>query len=103
MVFAEVAFAHLRQNRDVIAVQDIAVGLDDILGRHSGRRQHGADVLPDQLRLCREPLGHGAIGGDANTVHLITVEGVENWPRMSKPAVAERLAQRISEALEAAS
>ena len=45
----------------------------------------------------------GAIGGDANTVHLITVEGVENWPRMSKPAVAERLAQRISEALEAAS
>ena len=47
--------------------------------------------------------GTGAIGGDANTVHLITVGGVENWPPMSKPAVAERLAERISEALEAAS
>ncbi len=47
--------------------------------------------------------GTGAIGGDANTVHLITVGGVESWPRMSKPAVAERLADRISEVLEAAS
>ena len=47
--------------------------------------------------------GTGAIGGNANTVHLITVGGVENWPPMSKPAVAERLAERISEALEAAS
>jgi len=45
----------------------------------------------------------GTFGGDANTVHLITAGGVEDWPRMSKDAVAERLAGRIAETLAAAS
>jgi phosphopantothenoylcysteine decarboxylase/phosphopantothenate--cysteine ligase len=37
------------------------------------------------------------MGGDANTVHLITAEGVEDWPEMPKDAVAARLAARIAE------
>ncbi len=36
------------------------------------------------------------MGGDDNTVHLITAGGVEDWPRMSKEAVAARLATRIA-------
>ena len=43
----------------------------------------------------------GTFGGDANTVHLIHADGadgVENWPRMSKEAVARTLAARIAEA-----
>ncbi len=44
--------------------------------------------------------GSGTIGGDTNTVHLITADGVEDWPEMSKDAVAARLATRIAEALE---
>ena len=40
--------------------------------------------------------GSGVFGGDSNTVHLITGEGVENWPTLSKVAVAERLAERIA-------
>ena len=36
-------------------------------------------------------------GGDANTVHLITADGVEDWPRMAKTAVAARLAARVAE------
>ena len=43
--------------------------------------------------------GSGAFGGDNNTVHLVTGNGVEDWPTMRKQAVAERLAQRIAEAL----
>ena len=39
------------------------------------------------------------MGGDANTVHLVTAEGVEDWPRMPKDEVATRLAARIAEAL----
>jgi phosphopantothenoylcysteine decarboxylase/phosphopantothenate--cysteine ligase len=39
----------------------------------------------------------GVMGGDANRVHLITAEGVEDWPDMPKDAVAARLAQRIAE------
>ncbi len=40
-------------------------------------------------------------GGDANTVHLVTAAGVETWERLAKEAVAERLASRIADALEA--
>ena len=36
------------------------------------------------------------MGGDDNTVHLITEDGVEPWPTMSKQAVAARLAERIA-------
>ncbi|MBS28306.1 MAG: bifunctional phosphopantothenoylcysteine decarboxylase/phosphopantothenate--cysteine ligase CoaBC [Alphaproteobacteria bacterium] len=42
----------------------------------------------------------GTFGGEDNTVHLVTADGVENWPRMSKSDVAERLAERAAIALE---
>ena len=45
--------------------------------------------------------GTGTFAGDANTVHLITDDGVEDWPRMSKTDVADRLADRITEQLGA--
>jgi phosphopantothenoylcysteine decarboxylase/phosphopantothenate--cysteine ligase len=38
----------------------------------------------------------GTFGGADNSIHLVDDEGVEDWPRMSKQAVAERLAQRIA-------
>ncbi len=43
------------------------------------------------------------MGGPTNEVHLITREGVEDWPRMGKEAVARRLADRIAAALGVAS
>lgn len=39
------------------------------------------------------------MGGTANTVHIVTADGVESWERMPKDAVAERLADRIAAAL----
>jgi phosphopantothenoylcysteine decarboxylase/phosphopantothenate--cysteine ligase len=41
----------------------------------------------------------GVFGGDTNTVHLATEKGVEDWPAMSKDAVAERLMLRAAEHL----
>ena len=41
--------------------------------------------------------GTGVFGGDANTLHLITANGVETWPTMNKTAAAEQLANRIAE------
>jgi phosphopantothenoylcysteine decarboxylase/phosphopantothenate--cysteine ligase len=41
------------------------------------------------------------MGGDRNAVTLITENGEERWPEMSKDAVAERLATRIATALGA--
>jgi len=39
----------------------------------------------------------GIMGGDFNTVHLLTGDGVEDWQPMSKTEVARRLARRIAE------
>ena len=43
------------------------------------------------------------MGGTDNSVHLVTEAGVESWERLPKDAVAARLADRIADALEAAS
>lgn len=42
------------------------------------------------------------MGGDANTVHIVTAAGVESWEKAPKGEVAGRLADRIAEALKAA-
>jgi phosphopantothenoylcysteine decarboxylase/phosphopantothenate--cysteine ligase len=47
--------------------------------------------------------GSGVMGGTRNRVHLVTADGVEDWPEMSKAEVAERLVQRIADALGDAS
>jgi phosphopantothenoylcysteine decarboxylase/phosphopantothenate--cysteine ligase len=44
--------------------------------------------------------GTGIMGGTRNQVRIVSREGVESWPEMSKEAVAERLVQRIAAALE---
>ncbi len=41
----------------------------------------------------------GIMGGVENEVSLITADGAEPWPRMTKPEVAARLADRIAAAL----
>lgn len=41
----------------------------------------------------------GVFGGDYNTVHVVTAEGTESWPRMSKKDVAQRLMERLTQML----
>lgn len=43
----------------------------------------------------------GIMGGSENAVTLISDAGAEEWPRMSKDAVAEQLARKIADALTA--
>jgi phosphopantothenoylcysteine decarboxylase/phosphopantothenate--cysteine ligase len=38
----------------------------------------------------------GTFGGERNTVHLISAEGVEDWPTLAKEEVAIRLSARIA-------
>jgi phosphopantothenoylcysteine decarboxylase/phosphopantothenate--cysteine ligase len=40
--------------------------------------------------------GTGVFGGDENEVHLVSLEGVESWPRLGKAEVAARLAQWLA-------
>ncbi len=42
----------------------------------------------------------GIMGGDRNTVHLITADGSESWPELAKKEVGERLAARIAQSLK---
>jgi phosphopantothenoylcysteine decarboxylase / phosphopantothenate---cysteine ligase len=44
----------------------------------------------------------GVMGGDRNTVHLVTAQGVESWPQQSKEEVARTLVGRIAETLTGA-
>jgi phosphopantothenoylcysteine decarboxylase/phosphopantothenate--cysteine ligase len=44
----------------------------------------------------------GVMGGDRNTVHLVTSAGVETWPTMTKVEVARRLIGRLGDMLGAA-
>jgi phosphopantothenoylcysteine decarboxylase/phosphopantothenate--cysteine ligase len=39
------------------------------------------------------------MGGDSNSIHLITADGAESWARASKDDIARRLAERIADAL----
>lgn len=42
----------------------------------------------------------GVMGGDRNTVHIVTSDGVESWPAMNKNDVATGLIARIARTLE---
>lgn len=46
--------------------------------------------------------GTGVMGGDRNTVHLVTARGVESWPAQSKDDVARALIARVASALSGA-
>jgi phosphopantothenoylcysteine decarboxylase/phosphopantothenate--cysteine ligase len=41
----------------------------------------------------------GVMGGDNNTIHLVTASDVEHWPTLGKDEVARRLVDRIAQSL----
>ena len=73
------------------------------LERHAKAKleRKGADwIVANDVSVGAD--GTGVMGGDRNTVHLVTRDGVEAWPTSSKREVAERLAERIALALDGA-
>ncbi|MDC7786505.1 bifunctional phosphopantothenoylcysteine decarboxylase/phosphopantothenate--cysteine ligase CoaBC [Rhodoplanes sp. TEM] len=42
----------------------------------------------------------GVMGGDSNSVHVVTADGVDSWPAQSKEEVARALVARIAAALK---
>ncbi len=70
-----------------------------VAGAAEKRRAKGCDwIVANDVSA-----GTGVLGGEFNTVHLVTNEGVEPWPPLAKDAVAERLTARIADALDEAS
>ena len=87
--------AQLKDGRPKLVV-GFAAETDDVVGHATAKRERKGcdwilanDVSPET----------GIMGGSENAVTLITSDGVESWPRMTKDAVAAQLAARIAEAL----
>jgi phosphopantothenoylcysteine decarboxylase/phosphopantothenate--cysteine ligase len=73
-----------------------AAETDDLLANAQAKRQRkGCDwIVANDVSPAS-----GIMGGTENAVHLITADGVEDWPRLAKDEVARRLASRIAAAL----
>ena len=98
----------LTENPDILAtvgrhhtlrpalVVGFAAETDDLLANGEKKRAaKGADwILANDV----SPRS-GIMGGAENAVHLISRDGVEDWPRMAKSDVARRLVERIAEKL----
>ena len=77
-------------------VVGFAAETDDLLANAQAKRvRKGCDwIVANDVSPAT-----GIMGGAENLVHLITAEGVEDWPRLAKDEVARRLAARIADAL----
>jgi len=85
-------------NRRPGLVIGFAAETDNVLSYGSAKRDaKGCDwIVANDVSAAT-----GTFGGDDNTVHLISADGTDSWPKMSKMAVAERLAMRIADHLGA--
>jgi phosphopantothenoylcysteine decarboxylase/phosphopantothenate--cysteine ligase len=80
-------------NRRPRLVVGFAAETEDVVANARGKqRDKGCDwVVANDVGPATDTFG----GGD-NTVHLVTADAVEDWPRMTKDAVAVALADRIA-------
>lgn len=75
-------------------VVGFAAETDDVVAHAQAKlRRKGCDWI------VANDVSGDVMGGDSNTVHLVTADGVEDWPTAAKDAVATRLAARIAAAL----
>jgi phosphopantothenoylcysteine decarboxylase/phosphopantothenate--cysteine ligase len=88
------AIATERPGRRPPLVIGFAAETDDVIERAKKKRKSkGADwIVANDVSP-----GTGIMGGDRNTVHLVTSGGIESWPELDKTEVARRLLARASE------
>lgn len=86
---------HLSGNRPKLVV-GFAAETQNLIANAQGKLERKAadwivanDVSPST----------GIMGGDANTVRIVTRDGIEDWPTLGKSEVARRLVARIAAAL----
>jgi phosphopantothenoylcysteine decarboxylase / phosphopantothenate---cysteine ligase len=87
--------ARLGQRRPRIVI-GFAAETDDLMTNAQAKR---ARKNADWIVANDVSPATGIMGGEENAVHLITADGVEEWPRLAKQEVARRLAARIAVAL----
>lgn len=92
----------LHENIDILAtvaqgpdrprlVIGFAAETEKVVDHATAKRQRkGADWI------VANDVSGDVFGGSSNSVHLVTADGVEDWERLPKEAVAERLVARIA-------
>jgi phosphopantothenoylcysteine decarboxylase / phosphopantothenate---cysteine ligase len=91
--------AQIREGRPRLVI-GFAAETEDVAGNARAKlARKGCDwILANDVSKAT-----GIMGGDENTVQLVTNAGIETWPRLSKREVGMRLAQRITTALDSTS
>jgi phosphopantothenoylcysteine decarboxylase / phosphopantothenate---cysteine ligase len=92
-ILATIARAGQHRPRIVVG---FAAETDDLMANAQAKR---ARKNADWIVANDVSPATGIMGGEENAVHLITADGVEEWPRLAKVEVARRLAARIAVAL----
>ncbi|SFT78628.1 phosphopantothenoylcysteine decarboxylase / phosphopantothenate--cysteine ligase [Pseudovibrio denitrificans] len=84
---------HLQDKRPKLVV-GFAAETNDLIANARGKLERkGADMIVAN-DVSPE---NNVMGGDNNTVRLVTHGGVEDWPKMGKDEVARQLVQKIAE------
>ncbi len=92
------SIAHRTSERPRLVV-GFAAETDDVIANARAKRiKKGCDwIVANDVSAAS-----GVMGGDVNTVHLVTASGVESWPPQAKDQVARALIVRIAAALDGA-
>jgi phosphopantothenoylcysteine decarboxylase / phosphopantothenate---cysteine ligase len=77
-------------NRPRLVVGFAAETQDLLANAQKKLEKKGADWI------VANDVSHGVMGGDRNAVRIVSQDGIEEWPDMSKEEVATRLAERIA-------
>lgn len=83
--------AHRQSGRPDLVVGFAAETENVVAYAQAKLAKKGCDLI-----VANDVGGTGVMGGDANTVHLVTREGVESWPTLAKQEVATRLIAHIA-------
>ena len=83
--------AHRKNGRPPLVVGFAAETRNVIDYARAKLAKKGCDLI-----VANDVGGTGVMGGDANTVHLVTTTGVETWPTLPKGEVASRLIAHIA-------
>ena len=89
-ILAELA-GHLLRPRLLIG---FAAETDDVVANAVAKRAN-----KDADWIVANDVSGDVMGGTHNRVHLVTADGVEDWPEAGKEDVARRLIARVAEAL----
>jgi phosphopantothenoylcysteine decarboxylase / phosphopantothenate---cysteine ligase len=96
-ILAGIAASSARRPALVIG---FAAETDNVIAHAQAKlKKKGCDlIVANDVSTSGETPG-GVMGQTANTVHLVTVSGVESWPTMGKDAVAAKLVARLADML----